>query len=130
MLTFTGLRGFLIGVLSTTWFGSFGVGVSSVYERIKEESVGSGSQEQEEEAMGSDREVCQSGRGRKCRRDPDADGEGPTVLIQLWNCHYCQIKITGRIQQQVDSQDPVQIVFSEERLKRRWIDSFQNVPEE
>ena len=38
----------------------------------------SGSQEEEEEeATGYDREDCQSGRGRKRRCNPDADGEGP-----------------------------------------------------
>ena len=40
--------------------------------------AGSGSQTvEEEEATGSNSEDRQSGRRRECRRDPDADGEGP-----------------------------------------------------
>ena len=52
------------------------------------------------------------------------------LLIQLWNCHHCQMKITARLQQQVDSKDAVHLVFSEDKLKRRWIDSFQKISEE
>ena len=74
---------FLIGMFSITCF--FLVGVSSVYKRIKEEGggcargerAGSGSQEEGEEATGSDREDRRRGRRHKRRHNPDADREGP-----------------------------------------------------
>ena len=84
-MAFTGPRGFFNwGVFHhLVWF--FLVGVSSVYERIEEEGggcprgkrAGSGSQEEEEEATGSDREDFRIGRRHKRRHNPDADGEGP-----------------------------------------------------
>ena len=49
-------------------------------------------------------------------------GSFEVLLIQLWNCHHFQMKITARLQQQVDLQDPVHLVFSEDKLKLRWID--------
>ena len=85
VMAFTGQREFFNwGVFRhLVWF--FLVGVSSVYERIEEEGggcargerAGSRSQEEGEEATGSDREDRRRGRRHKRRHNPDADREGP-----------------------------------------------------